>query len=254
MKKKVLLHGLLVLSILMSNTLVFAEEEIAGYYKVTDGIVTSNSIIYLLVFGLVVLLVTSLIPVSTFDRKPKSKFSDLSKKKLSVLLPGENIEKIKDVAYDVFLKIENAWMNFDYKYLEESCVDYLYKEYRSQLKNMQNHNEQNIVKDFKLFDYYLIDVEKINEDTVLTIIFDVNYDDYIIDTKTKNIIKGKNRKNRTVYYECKFLYSGTSKTMIKCPKCGAKLDKKNKGKCKKCGNDIDLINTKLKLSRKRIVK
>ena len=42
--------------------------------------------------------------------------------------------------------------------------------------------------------------------------------------------------------------------MIKCPKCGAKLDKKNKGKCKKCGNDIDLINTKLKLSRKRIVK
>ena len=34
----------------------------------------------------------------------------------------------------------------------------------------------------------------------------------------------------------------------------SKLDKKNKGKCKKCGNDIDLINTKLKLSRKRIVK
>ena len=254
MKKRALLHVLLVIILLLSNSMVFAEEEISGYYKITDGIVTSNSIIYLLVFGLVVLLVTSLIPVSTFDRKPKSKFNDLSKKKLAVLLPGENIEKIKDVAYEVFLKIEDAWMNFDYTTLEENCVDYLFKEYKFQLKNMKSHNEQNIVKDFKLFDYYLIDVEKIADDTVLTIIFDVNYDDYIIDTKTKEIIKGKNRKNRTVYYECKFIYSGTSKSMIKCPKCGAKLDKKNKGKCKKCHNDIDLINTKLKLTRKRIVK
>lgn len=254
MKKKALLHGLLAFSIFFSYSIVFAEEEITGYYKITDGIVTSNSIIYLLVFGLVVLLVTSLIPVSTFDRKPKSKFSDLSKKKLAVLLPGENIEKIKDVAYELFLKIEDAWMNYDYKTLEDNCVDYLFKEYKFQLKNMQSHNEQNIVKDFKLFDYYLIDVEKISDETVLTIIFDVNYDDYIIDTKTKEIIKGKTRKNRTVYYECKFIYSGTSKSMIKCPKCGAKLDKKNKGKCKKCGNDIDLVNTKLKLTRKRIVK
>ena len=254
MKKKVLLHGLLVFSLLLSYSTVFAEEEIAGYYKVTDGIVTSNSIIYLLVFGLVVLLVTSLIPVSTFDRKPKSKFTDLSKKKLAVLLPGENVEKIKDVAYELFLKIEEAWMNFDYKTLEDNCVDYLYKEYQSQLKNMKARNEQNIVKDFKLFDYYLVDIETISDDTVLTIIFDVNYDDYIIDTKTKEIVKGKNRKNRTVYYECKFIYSGSSKSMIKCPKCGAKLDKKNKGKCKRCGNDIDSVNTKLKLSRKRIVK
>ena len=255
MKKKVLLYSLLMLNVFFSfNSIVYAEEEIAGYYKVTDGIITSNSIIYLLVFGLVVLLVTSLIPVSTFDRKPKSKFSDLSKKKLAVLLPGENIEKIKDIAYELFLKIEEAWMNFDYKTLEDTCVDYLYKEYKSQLKNMQSHNEQNIVKDFKLFDYYLINIETISDDTVLTIIFDVNYDDYVIDTKTKDIVKGKNRKNRTVYYECRFIYSGTSKSMIKCPKCGAKLDKKNKGKCKRCGNDIDLVNTKLKLSRKRIVK
>lgn len=251
---RVLIYLLIISIVLNMNTMVFAEEEIAGYYKVTDGIITSNSIIYLLVFGLVVLLVTSLIPVSTFDRKPKSKFSDLSKKKLAVLLPGENVEKIKDVAYELFLKIEEAWMNYDYKVLEDNCVDYLFKEYKSQLKNMQSHNEQNIVKDFKLFDYYLVNVETISDDTVLTIIFDVNYDDYIIDTKTKEIIKGKNRKNRTVYYECKFVYTGTSKAMIKCPKCGAKLDKKNKGKCKKCGNDIDLVNTKLKLSRKRIVK
>ncbi len=255
MKRIRILINLLIVGIVLNiNNVVFAEEEISGYYKVTDGIVTSNSIIYLLVFGLVVLLVTSLIPVSTFDRKPKSKFTDLSKKKLSVLLPGENIEKIKDVAYELFLKIEEAWMNFDYKTLEDNCVDYLFKEYKSQLKNMQSHNEQNIVKDFKLFDYYLINVETISDDTVLTIIFDVNYDDYVIDTKSKEIIKGKNRKNRTVYYECKFVYGGTSKSMIKCPKCGAKLDKKNKGKCKKCGNDIDLVNTKLKLSRKRIVK
>ena len=251
---RILINLLIVGIVLNINNVVFAEEEISGYYKVTDGIVTSNSIIYLLVFGLVVLLVTSLIPVSTFDRKPKSKFTDLSKKKLAVLLPGENIEKIKDVAYELFLKIEEAWMNFDYKTLEDNCVDYLFKEYKSQLKNMQSHNEQNIVKDFKLFDYYLINVETISDDTVLTIIFDVNYDDYVIDTKSKEIIKGKNRKNRTVYYECKFVYGGTSKSMIKCPKCGAKLDKKNKGKCKKCGNDIDLVNTKLKLSRKRIVK
>ena len=255
MKRIRILINLLIVGIVLNiNNVVFAEEEISGYYKVTDGIVTSNSIIYLLVFGLVVLLVTSLIPVSTFDRKPKSKFTDLSKKKLAVLLPGENIEKIKDVAYELFLKIEEAWMNFDYKTLEDNCVDYLFKEYKSQLKNMQSHNEQNIVKDFKLFDYYLINVETISDDTVLTIIFDVNYDDYVIDTKSKEIIKGKNRKNRTVYYECKFVYGGTSKSMIKCPKCGAKLDKKNKGKCKKCGNDIDLVNTKLKLSRKRIVK
>ena len=95
MKKRVLLHGLLAFSIFFSYSVVFAEEEITGYYRVTDSIVTSNSVIYLLVFGLVVLLVTSLIPVSTFDRKPKSKFGDLSKKKLFVLLPGENIEKIK---------------------------------------------------------------------------------------------------------------------------------------------------------------
>ena len=48
MKRKVLLHGLLVFSLLLCNSIVYAEEEIAGYYKVTDGIITSNSIIYLL--------------------------------------------------------------------------------------------------------------------------------------------------------------------------------------------------------------
>jgi len=254
MKKKVLLHGLLIISLFLNCNVVFAEEEITGYYRVTDSIVTSNSIIYLLVFGLVVLLVTSLIPVSTFDRKPKSKFNDLSKKKLFVLLPGENIEKIKDNAYELFLKIEDAWMNFDYKFLEDNCVDYLYKEYKSQLKNMKSRNEQNIVKDFKLFDYYLTNIEKIDDDTILTIIFDVNYEDYVIDMNTKEIVKGKNRKNRTVYYECKFLYSGSSKSLIKCPKCGCKIDKRSKNKCKKCGHDLGSSNTKLKLTRKRIVK
>ena len=80
MKRIRILINLLIVGIVLNiNNVVFAEEEISGYYKVTDGIVTSNSIIYLLVFGLVVLLVTSLIPVSTFDRKPKSKFTDLSK-------------------------------------------------------------------------------------------------------------------------------------------------------------------------------
>ena len=255
MKKKFIIINILIFTVFFNfNNVVFAEEEITGYYRVTDSIVTSNSVIYLLVFGLVVLLVTSLIPVSTFDRKPKSKFGDLSKKKLFVLLPGENIEKIKDSAYELFLKIEDAWMNFDYKTLEENCVDYLYKEYKSQLKNMQSCNEQNIVKDFKLFDYYLTNIEKIDDDTILTIIFDVNYEDYIIDTNTKEIVKGKTRRNRTVYYECKFLYSGSSKSLIKCPKCGCKIDKRSKNKCRKCGHDLSSSNTKLKLTRKRIVK
>ena len=40
MKRKVLLHGLLVFSLLLCNSIVYAEEEIAGYYKVTDGIIT----------------------------------------------------------------------------------------------------------------------------------------------------------------------------------------------------------------------
>ena len=254
MKKKIIFSSILSLCLFLNYNMVFAEEEIEGYYKITDGVITSNSIIYLLVFGLVLLMVTSIIPISVFDRKPKSRFNDLSKKKLLVLLPGENIEKIKDSAYELFLKIEEAWMNFDYNVLEEACVDYLYKEYKFQLKNMKSHNEQNIVKDFKLFDYYLTNVEKIDDEVVLTIVFDVNYDDYIIDTKTKEIIKGKNRKNKTVYYECKFIYDGTSKSVIKCPSCGAKIDKKNKTKCRKCGHDISVSSTKLKLTRKRIVK
>ena len=42
-----------------------------------------------------------------------------------MVMPGNTLSSLKTMAYDNFLKVQKAWMNFEYDKLRELCTDEL---------------------------------------------------------------------------------------------------------------------------------
>ena len=67
-----------------------------------------------------------------------SLYQDVTNEKITALLPNETVDSLKIIAYDTFIAVQNAWMDFDYDKLRELCTDELYNSYVSQLKTLYN--------------------------------------------------------------------------------------------------------------------
>ena len=53
------------------------------------------------------------------------------------VMPNFDKENFYDLVYDIFVKVQEAWMKFDYNELRKYLTDELYNTYRSQLKTLE---------------------------------------------------------------------------------------------------------------------
>lgn len=181
--------------------------------------------------------------------KLKSNLDEIDK--IKKVIPDFNENKFLKNGYDMFLKIENAWMNLDMEDVHNLITDEMFNMYDSQLDMMKVKNEQNIMSDFVLKDSAITGFLEQNDTIEIKTQYIIEFYDYIIDKDSKKVTSGNKSRKVRMHYEFTFIKNKDKNSKIDvCPCCGAKVDVNSAGTCEYCGSKIIGNNSNWVMAKK----
>lgn len=160
----------------------------------------------------------------------------------------EENEQILKNSYQIYLNIQEAWMNFDYSTLRTLVTDELFNTYQNQLQTLELKGQKNIMHDFIFISSELLKIEKEKEISTILVELEVEFYDYIVDNKNKKV-RGSKRNKVVMDYLLTFV---SSEMEEKCPHCGAQLEK-GTTTCGYCHTQIQSVMKSMKLSKKEVL-
>ena len=168
--------------------------------------------------------------------------------KIKEKLPNFDKEEFKDIAYTIYVEVQNAWMNIDYDSLRNLLTDELFNKYKTDLEVLELKKQKNIMSDYKLNNFEIINFSESEENYIITCYLNIELHDYIVD-KDNNVIRG-NKENIIVHdYELTFVRGKDIKEGT-CPNCHAELNDKASKVCPYCNSVIVSRNNNWVLSNK----
>lgn len=153
-------------------------------------------------------------------------------------IPNFNTSQFLSNGYNIFVRIEEAWMNFDLEKVRDCITDEMFNMYESQLTSMEMKGEQNIMKDFKLLNSAITEAKKQNNMLEVKTRYVIEFYDYIVNKDTKKVVRGNSNRKIKMVYEFTFIADVESTKLDKCPNCGAPIDINSAGVCKYCNSKI----------------
>ena len=153
-------------------------------------------------------------------------------------IPSFDANKFLLNGYGIFVRIEEAWMNFDLEKVRDCITDEMFNMYESQLTSMEMNGEQNIMKDFKLINSAVTQASKQNNMLQVKTRYTVEFYDYIINRSTKAVVRGNSNRKMRMVYEFTFIKDIENKKLDKCPNCGAEININSAGICKYCNSKL----------------
>ena len=180
--------------------------------------------------------------------------SEEKKKKLQEELSkyiNVSLDELEKEFCEKFVKIQNAWMNFDYETLKKLCSNEIYNTYYEELEALKLKKQQNIMKDFAKYKDSIIGYKI--ENNILTIEYHVliSFKDYVINTDTDEVVKGNKNREMCVAYRLEFSKS-LDNNKSSCPNCGGSIEP-GTTKCSHCKAVIVQDSSEFVMSSKRRV-
>jgi DNA-directed RNA polymerase subunit RPC12/RpoP len=189
--------------------------------------------------------------VKSTPTKGKIMRADISNEEIKKILPDESLGSLKHMAFETFVAIQNAWMNFDYDGLRKLCTDELYNTYVAQLDTLKLKNGKNIMTAFDNEEIRIIGIKEENKIVTVEVYLRVTFYDYVINDKTKEVIRGTKDQTLTNNYEMQFVRTKhNKKKKVKCPNCGAEVNTVVSSTCEYCGSTIVVNANEFVLSKK----
>ena len=133
-----------------------------------------------------------------------------------------SLNSLKEELYNKFIKIQEAWMNFDYDTLKKLCNNEIYNTYYEELEALKLKSGKNIMSKFDLLENKIIGITKVENNIIITYYLNVAFFDYVINTETNRVIKGYKSRKINNQYELKYIFS--KKTINNCPNCGGSIE------------------------------
>lgn len=165
-------------------------------------------------------------------------------------LSGFDVNKFLSSGYNIYMRIEEAWMNFKLENVRDIITDELFNMYESQLTSMEMKGEQNIMEDFKLLNSAITNASLQNDMLQVTTRYVIEFYDYIIKKDTKQVVRGNSNRKMRMVYEMTFIKKLDKTKLNKCPNCGAPIDINSVGICEYCNSKIVDDNTEWVMSKK----
>lgn len=205
-----------------------------------DGSISATTILVVFIVIFIVIIIASRSQKSGSNYISSNTYNDLPDEKLASY--DINKEEFKEMVYNKYILIQNAWSSFDYDKLRMLLTDELYNSYIMQLDALKLKNQKNIMKDFKLIDCKIIDLKE--ENGLLNIItyLRIQMYDYVVDKDNKTV-RGNSSHKIDIEYLITFVKSNQKTSDIYCPNCGAEVKVSASGKCNYCGAVI-VVNAK----------
>lgn len=165
-------------------------------------------------------------------------------------IPDFDVNKFLSTGYNIYLNIENAWMNFELDKVRDVMTDEMFNMYESQLTSMEMKGEQNIMKDFRLLNSAITNASLQNNMMQVTTRYVIEFYDYIINKDTKQVVRGNSNRKIRMVYEMTFIEKLEKAKLDKCPNCGAPINMNSTGICEYCNSKIVAENTEWVMSKK----
>lgn len=162
-------------------------------------------------------------------------------------------EELNQMAYDTYVKLQNAWMQKDLAPVRHLLTDEMYNMYEMQLDTLRTNKQTNVMTNFKFKRAYTSGIARYNGQETLTMVLEVSCKDYLVDDTSNEIIQG-NRKTNWYIYELTFVRDLNAKEMHNCPNCGGKLENQMGGNCPYCGNPVNITTANYTLADKRMLR
>ena len=156
-------------------------------------------------------------------------------------------------AFNIYKRIQYAWMNFDEDALRALTTDEMYNMYLMQMDTLKVKNQKNIMYDIKYLGSKIVDRKEENGQETIIINMQVSCYDFIIDTTTNKPVRGMPNKLNNYNYELTFVKTSDNKELEICPGCGAPVKGNNSGKCEYCGSILISKNYTLVMSKKKML-
>ena len=153
---------------------------------------------------------------------------------------GVDSKEVTKELYQIFVDVQNAWMNFDYDKLKELCSDELYNSYKKDLEILKLKDGQNIMDNFNPIEMYIITVTRKDNALKVEFYLDIKFRDYVINTKSNKVIRGS--KYQIMHNKYWLIYQKQDFYTDKCPSCGEELPATGNTTCPSC-NSIIINNT-----------
>lgn len=170
--------------------------------------------------------------------------------KIKEILPGFDANEFRTSTFDIYKKIQIAWMDFDYDTLKELTTNELYNLYKSELIALKAKKQKNIMENFSLLNFRVTDIEKGTDDVSIKVRMNVMCKDYVVD-QNNTVMRGN--KNRMVTYDYEMTFTKGLKTKDnKCPNCNAPLENVQTSTCPYCGSTVISDNHDWVLSKKQV--
>ncbi|HEX2939133.1 MAG TPA: Tim44 domain-containing protein [Ruminiclostridium sp.] len=145
----------------------------------------------------------------------------------------------------VFVQLQQAWSERDWKKARPFESEELFNLHKSQLDDFIRNGTINVMENVCVNESYLCDYVCEEKYEFLTVFMKTRYNDYIIKEETKEVIKGDPNRTYNVDYKLKFMRSVgvmtgefSNKSTHNCPNCGAPVDVNAAGQCAYCGTVI----------------
>jgi len=224
-------------------------------YSSSGGSVIGTIVAFAFIL-LIIILISRFSQQPTTEEKPSqlSTRKDIDEKRIKELLPEEDLGSLKHMAFEKFVAIQNAWMDFEYEKLRTLCTDELYNSYVAQLDALKIKNGKNFMNAFDQKENRIVGIKEENGMVTVTVFMIVEFYDYVINAKTKEVIRGNQYDTVTNKYEMEFVRKKDIKEKtVKCPNCGNKVKVVTSAKCDYCGSTVVIEANDYVLSKKRIV-
>lgn len=219
-----------------------------------DSTNEGEAVIVIIIFFVIFILVL----ISISKDKSKNNYHDILvdeteiEQKIKQYIPNFNKEEFLQNGYNIYEKVQDAWMNFKLEDVRDQITDELYNMYESQLATLEVKGEQNIMKDFVLKNSFLKDVTMQNNTITISTGYIIEFYDYIIEQSTGKVVRGTSNRKVRITYEMKFRQTlDETKKVTKCPNCGAEIDMNTTGVCDYCHTKLVTENTKWVLTEKQ---
>jgi hypothetical protein len=159
--------------------------------------------------------------------------------------PGFEPERFIAWAKQVFVQLQSAWTERDWKKVRPFESEELFNLHRTQLEEFIRNGTINIMENVCVNEAYLYDYKAEGDYEYLTVFMQTRYNDYVIREDTKQVVKGDPNTTYNVDYTLRFMRSlgvqtgeRSNASTTKCPNCGAPVDVNAAGQCSYCGTVI----------------
>lgn len=147
---------------------------------------------------------------------------------------------------EVFLKIQQAWTDRNWKVIRPFESNELFNIHNSQLNEYIKNHKINVVEKINISNATLREFRQDGDKEVLVVELHAVMRDYVIDEKTKKVLESNPNKDWYMKYLMTFnrkkgvlTKAGTSnKSTTNCPNCGAPTEITSSGQCEYCDSII----------------